>query len=187
MYLGRPASVNTPTSMSEITSRSGMHLASGYMLSSFTSLLDSTTHGTAYCRPAKPDCLSAKFVAESDTIIPQLVRAFLNPGQCSLADSGYIAHARFQVATSWDFDDYTQACHKHNIFSGLQQKERSLLKKFPWITKEEIRSITTPRTITDCNGKILMWVLPGVLSPHVQVCVFRCQVSVIEHVIANHL
>ena len=99
----------------------------------------------------------------------------------------YSAHGCLKVATSWDFDDYTQACHKQNIFSGLQQKERNLLKKFPWITKDEIRSITTPRTITDCNGKILLWVLPQLLSPRLQVRIFYCQVSVIEHSVANYL
>ena len=73
---------HSPNVMSVTDARDGMHVASRYMLLSFTSCLHSTTHGTAYHRPAKPDCVSDNFITESDSIIRQLVRAFLNPGMC---------------------------------------------------------------------------------------------------------
>ena len=64
-----------------------MHSATDYMLSSFTCLLDSTTHGTPYHRPANPDCVSREFIEDCNTIVENLVRAFLNPGMQRVADA----------------------------------------------------------------------------------------------------
>ncbi|KAK7696325.1 hypothetical protein QCA50_000979 [Cerrena zonata] len=68
---------------------------------------------------------------------------------------------------SWDVEKYVIECEKAGLRSGMSKGEDDILANFPPYDSEP-RAITSPRTIVDCNGRIMAWVLPNVLPKRIQ-------------------
>jgi hypothetical protein len=68
----------------------------------------------------------------------------------------------------WDADRYADFVKGTNIAGTMSEKEKNAANYFERTT---LGKIHTPTTILDLHGKILLWYLPGILSPRV-VCIF---------------
>ncbi|KAK7680056.1 hypothetical protein QCA50_017002 [Cerrena zonata] len=133
-----------------------LHEYTGHMLKLFTCTLSSVTHQTAEAIPTKPPGMSDECARDCSTITKHMVRAFLNPAK-----------------VSWDMEAYRVQCAKRNIWGGMQQKEDTLANEFPSISTD-IRNVRSARTVVDRYGRILMWILPGVLPTRLHDMMQRC-------------
>lgn len=74
-----------------------------------------------------------------------------------------------EVSIPWDAEEYTRQALRG--LTGLNDvKEARAVVDFPPLYQEPFPEVTTPCTVQDCAGRILIWYLPGVLTPERQVC-----------------
>ncbi|KAK7681501.1 hypothetical protein QCA50_015233 [Cerrena zonata] len=138
-----------------------MHQTSTYMLQCYTTLLHATTHGDDYHRPGKPSHLSEEFTADCHSVISMMVRAFLNP-----------------VPTTWDVANYCHDLAQIGTSLGRKgKKEAKLWKRYPWVDSC-IRSISSARTVVDCYGRIMTWILPDILPVRMQEMLYNATVDI---------
>lgn len=71
------------------------------------------------------------------------------------------------VRTAWKVDDYCASLQK-KCRGTNERVERELQDKFPPV-HDEIVLHASPMLVTDCDGKILVWYLPGILGSIAQV------------------
>ena len=72
------------------------------------------------------------------------------------------------VSVTWDARKYEDYLIRNRITDGSQAKERDIAQKFPSV-KDELRSVHSPTTVTDCFGRIIAWLLPDILPGRIQV------------------
>ena len=72
------------------------------------------------------------------------------------------------VSVPWDVRKYEDYLIRNHITDGSQAKERDIAQKFPSV-KDELRSVHSPTTVTDCFGRIIAWLLPDILPGRIQV------------------
>lgn len=71
-------------------------------------------------------------------------------------------------------------CFRRRISDGMQDKEQKLAKDFPSI-RQEMRSVHSPRTVTDKYGRIIVWILPNILPIRIQVRLLSLRRSSSQH------
>ncbi|KAG1730926.1 hypothetical protein EDD22DRAFT_852950 [Suillus occidentalis] len=63
----------------------------------------------------------------------------------------------------WDVDRYANAVKCSPVLANGALTQHDKIRKY--FSKTVLGKISQPATIIDCNGKILMWHLPNILSP----------------------
>jgi hypothetical protein len=63
----------------------------------------------------------------------------------------------------WDVDRYANAVKCSPVLANGAPTQHDKIQKY--FSKTVLGKISQPATIIDCNGKILMWHLPNILSP----------------------
>ncbi|KAK7696209.1 hypothetical protein QCA50_000862 [Cerrena zonata] len=127
-----------------------LNTVTGYMLYLFRKQLATKTKCQFHDQQSPPIGMDEMFAEECRAVTLQMVRAFLNP-----------------VGLSWDVDAYRMQCAKQHIWSGMQPKESNLAHEFP-SCRSGIRAVRGPRTVVDKYGRIVMWILPDILPPRIQ-------------------
>lgn len=117
--------------------------------------------------PSPPRTFSSVIIEECKVIVNAMVEAFLNPGMsvCMLSTVDSEAQATAEYAQFY-VEYYIRGINAHMT----EEREAVLSKRWPPPTVDgRMAVITKNTTIVDRGGKILVWVLPGVLSPQRQV------------------
>lgn len=117
--------------------------------------------------PSPPRTFSSLVIEECEAIVNAMVEAFLNPGTSfyMLLTVDRKAHATAEY-TQFYVEYYIRGINAHMT----EEKEAVLMKRWPPPSEDgRMALLTKNTTIVDKGGKILVWVLPGVLSPQRQV------------------
>lgn len=82
---------------------------------------------------------------------------------------GVKANACIAVYLDWDFDEYCRDIDRLHVGQGRNKKKESLLQdRWPGMYTSAVH-INNPRAIADTKGRIVAWILPGILHPALQV------------------
>lgn len=72
------------------------------------------------------------------------------------------------VTIAWNYQKYVYECTRRCLGDGMGQKELKLAASFKrW--RDGLTTIVSPQTVVDSEGRILVWALPNLLSPRIQV------------------
>lgn len=73
----------------------------------------------------------------------------------------------------WDYEKYCKVCDHRALGDGHSKKEQRISQEYEsWAAST--KSIVTPRTVVDQFGRIIAWVLPGILPERLQVDTTLC-------------
>ncbi|KAK7680045.1 hypothetical protein QCA50_016991 [Cerrena zonata] len=130
---------------------------SRYMHTLFKAELARQTGSSITVEVDCPIACSVEMALESRNIVQCLVEAYLHP-----------------VHVTWDIEKYRTECIRRQVHNGMQKdKEVRLQKDFPSV-RRNMRLVHSPRTVVDKYGRIIAWLLPGILPQRLQLLIAQC-------------
>lgn len=122
---------------------------------------------------AFPEDWDFQTLIEYNRVALVLAEAYKNQGMYQMALTAVINTDinKKKVCTSWSVENYCQDLQKKCSGTNIKVEE-AMRKKFPPV-HTEMELYTTPMMVTDVNGNILVWYLPGILEPRMQVSAFQ--------------
>jgi hypothetical protein len=145
---------------------------SAYTYARFVESINTPPPGAINSGRAKHPVLPSPMIlvhllVECELAVATLVKAYQHPGEHLVI---LIVFADFVlVYLPWDMARYSSRLPKQQHVKYVRSSVESLASKYPPISPT--LHLTSPATVVDQHGRIVVWYLPGVLTKHRQVCV----------------
>ena len=91
-------------------------------------------------------------------LVKLVCKAFLNPSELAFASDSILAYVAVYIP--WDVEEY--------YLEHVKEKKDRNRVKYP---NPHFGSFSSPLTVVDSKGRIVLWYLPGLLSEQHQVCI----------------